>query len=118
MGAEPLLSSGLAQTVTVTLAYPTPTSRLLGTPQGRLCISELSMAIGLAWAGICRGYLDAVRGRESQEVQGRLGMGSGFSPLPPLPQASVSSSVNRPEQIPRSPPDLSYEDYFIFIFHF
>lgn len=72
------------------------------------------MAIGLAWAGICSGYLDAVRGRESQEVQGRLGMGSGLSPLPPLPQASVSSFVNRPEQIPRSPPDLSYEDFFFF----
>lgn len=50
----------------VTLSYPTPTSRLLGAPQGRPCGPELSVAKSLAWTGICRGYLD-VGGAERAE---------------------------------------------------
>lgn len=92
MGAEPLFSAACHSY----LSCPTPTSRLLGAPRGRPCVPELSVAKSLAWTGICRGYLDVGRGRESREIQSSLGMGSGLPPPPPLPLASVSSALNRP----------------------
>lgn len=62
-----MFSSALAQPSTATLSYPTPTSRLLGAPQGKPCIFELSVATGLAWAGIYRGRLDSGLGAERAE---------------------------------------------------
>lgn len=43
---------------------------------------------------------------------GPSGLWSPSTPPPRLPWTSVFPSVNRPEQIPRPPADLSHEDYF------